>query len=248
MMKILLSNDDGVLAPGLLVLRERLSQIGHVTVIAPESDSSGSSSALTLSQPIRIKELEKDYFSLKGTPADCVHAALTGLLNFIPDIVISGINNRSNLGSDIIYSGTFAAAYEGRTLNYPAISLSMVSHSKTPKYDTAAQVCIDIINTFNANTFFTSGVLNVNVPDVDYTALKGTKITNFGNRPLSQPIIHGTDPRGSSYFWLGSRKTPEDTADTRTDFYAVKHGYVSMSPFNLNMTCVDMFSQLIKLF
>ena len=248
MLNILLSNDDGVLAPGLRVLKEELCKIGRVTVIAPETESSGMSSCLSLNQPLRITQLDKDFYSLRGTPADCVHAALTGLLDFMPDIVVSGINNRSNLGDDIIYSGTFAAAFEGRMLNFPALSISMVSNSSEPIYKTGAQVCIDLIERMHSETFYQSGVLNVNIPDVEYSKLKGMKITHFGRRPLSYPIQHGTDPRGYPYFWLGSRSEVVNLDDPHTDFYATHHGYVSITPVNLNMTCTEIIPDLIELF
>jgi 5'-nucleotidase len=248
MLNILLSNDDGVLAPGLRILRDELAKIGHVTVIAPETESSGMSSCLSLNQALRITQIEEHFYSLRGTPADCVHAALTGLIDFIPDIVISGINNRSNLGDDIIYSGTFAAAFEGRMLNYPALSISMVSNSSHPRFETGARVCRELVDRIHSETYFKSGVLNVNIPDVEYSRLKGVKITHFGHRPLSHPIQHGIDPRGYPYFWLGSRADVDNLDDPHTDFYATHHGYVSITPVNLNMTHSEIIPDLIELF
>jgi len=248
MLKILLSNDDGVLAPGLLILREALKQIAHVTVIAPETDSSGGASSLTLTNVLRVRELEKDFYSLRGTPADCVHAALTGLLSFTPDIVISGINDRSNLGDDVIYSGTFGAAYEGRKLKFPAIALSMVSKSNTPKFETAAAVCLRLIECFHNKAYFNQGVINVNVPDIEYKNIKGIKITKLGQRPYSHPIVKQSDPRGNDFFWLGARREPENLSDPHTDFYAVAHHYVSVSPVSLSLSDENLISELTDFF
>lgn len=248
MIKILLSNDDGVLAPGLRAIYEGLSKNAQVTVIAPEKESSGMSSSISLLQPLRITQLDKDFYSLNGTPADCVHAALTGLLDFIPDIVISGINNRSNLGDDIIYSGTFAAAFEGRMLSYPALALSMNSQSVTPRYDTGVQVCSHILEKLHAQSFFKSGILNINIPDIPFEDIKGYKITQFGHRPLSHSIVKRVDPRGNQYFWLGARQDPAELDDPHTDFYAVKHGFVSISPFNTLMSNQEVISDLQSFF
>lgn len=247
MLKILISNDDGVLAKGLLVLREKLAELAQIIVIAPEVDCSGTSSSLTLGNPLRITELDKNYYALRGTPTDCVHAALSGLLPEIPDMVITGINNRSNLGDDIIYSGTFAAAYEGRYLRFPAIALSMVSISAEPYFETAAKVCADLIKTFINHPFEHSGVLNVNIPDVPYEQIKGIKITTLGRRHPPNPIEKGVDPRGNPYFWLGARGKAMNSEDKSSDFNAIKEGYVSISPVNLDLTCratLDKLNQL----
>jgi 5'-nucleotidase len=247
MLKILLSNDDGILAPGLLKLRDYLKEIAYVVVIAPETDSSGGGSSISLSSVLRVQQIEKDFFALKGTPADCVHAALTGLLPFTPDLVVSGINNRSNLGDDIIYSGTFGAAFEGRKLKFPAMALSMVSHAKEPNFETGAKVCLDIIEKLQNQTFYKQGVLNINIPDLDYKEIKGVKITKLGQRPLSNPIIKHVDPRGNDFFWLGSRKDPEDYCPN-SDFYAVKNHYVSLSPINTVFMDENLASDLSEMF
>lgn len=247
-MKILLSNDDGILAPGLKALYEGLTKIADVTVIAPEKESSGMSSSITLLHPLRINQINKNFYSINGTPADCVHAALSGLLDFTPDMVISGLNNRSNLGDDVIYSGTFAAAYEGRMLNYPALALSMNSNNINPKFETGVKVCMEIVEKLHAQSYFKSGVLNINIPDVDFTAIKGYKITQFGHRPISENIVKGVDPRGCSYFWLGKRRDPERFDDPHTDFYALRHGYVSISPFNTKMSNQQAIAELQEFF
>ena len=160
-----------------------------------------------------------------------MHAALTGLLPFIPDIVISGINNRSNLGDDIIYSGTFGAAFEGRKLKFPAIALSMVSHAKEPNFDTGAKICLELLERMQNHMLYKQGVFNINIPDIEYDKIKGIKITKLGQRPLSNPIERYVDPRGSDCFWLGSRNEPRDICP-HSDFYAVKHHYVSLSPIS----------------
>lgn len=247
MLKILISNDDGVLAKGLLVLREKLAEIAQIIVIAPEIDCSGTSSSLSLGNPLRITELDDNYYALRGTPADCVHAALSGLLPEIPDMVITGINNRSNLGDDIIYSGTFAAAYEGRYLRFPAISLSMVSISAEPHFETGAEVCAQLIKTFFNHRFEHCGVLNVNIPDIPYEKLKGVKITHLGRRTSPNPIEKGIDPRGNPYFWLGARGKAMYPEDESSDFKAVMDGYVSVSPVNLNLTCKSTLEKLQQL-
>jgi len=248
MLKILVTNDDGFLAPGIITLREALQTIAAVTVIAPEIDGSGFSSSLSLNNPLRVKQLDNDFYVVKGTPADCVHMALSGFLTFVPDLVISGINNRSNLGDDIIYSGTVAAAYEGRGLNYPAIALSMASDSVSPHYDTGAQVCIKLIEQMLSQSYCQQGVLNVNVPDVEYSMLNGVKITIVGKRQAPQPIERGTDPRGNEYLWMGVRGNAANPDDVRTDFYAINNGYVSISPLSLEYTDYNHLDTMQSLF
>jgi 5'-nucleotidase len=248
MLNILITNDDGILAPGILALRDALKTIAHVTVIAPEVDGSGFSSSLSLNNPIRIHELDDNFFALRGTPADCIHLALSGFLSFTPDIVISGINNRSNLGDDIIYSGTVAAAYEGRYLTYPSLALSMVSESKSPNYDTGSQVCIKLIEQMISKSYRHYGVMNVNVPDVPYEKLKGYRITKIGRRGLSQPVQKGFDPRGNEYFWMGARGNPLNAEDEQTDFNAIHQGFVSISPLSLEYTDYEHFDRMKSLF
>lgn len=248
MLRILITNDDGFLAPGLLALREALSAMAEVIVIAPEVDGSGFSSSLTLNNPFRIFEIDKNYYALRGTPADCVHAALAGLLAFTPDMVISGINNSANLGDDIIYSGTVAAAYEGRFLTYPSIALSMVSHSTQPHYQTGTQVCIDIIHQLLKQTYRHHGVLNVNIPDIPYEKLKGTRVTKVGRRDVPKNVQRGVDPRGKEYYWMGERGRPMNANDEQTDFYAINHGYVSISPLSIEFTDHQHFQKMAGLF
>lgn len=248
MLRILITNDDGFLAPGLLALREALSAIAEVIVIAPEVDGSGFSSSLTLNNPFRIFEIDENYYALRGTPADCVHAALAGLLAFTPDMVISGINNSANLGDDIIYSGTVAAAYEGRFLTYPSIALSMASSADKPHYETGTKVCIDIIQQLLKQAYRHHGVINVNVPDIPYEKLKGTRITKVGRRDLPKNVQRGVDPRGKEYYWMGERGRPMNANDEQTDFYAINHGYVSISPLSIEFTDHQHFQKMTGLF
>lgn len=248
MLNILLSNDDGILAPGLITLKDRLKEFAQVTVMAPETDSSGASSSITLSNPIRVKQLADGYFSVRGTPADCVHAALSGFLPFTPDIVISGINNRSNLGEDVFYSGTLAAAFEGRHLKYPAIALSMVSSKKEPHFETGAEICVRLIEDLIKNDYQHSGVFNVNIPDLPLSEICGIRLTQVGKRSPSQPIEQGVDPRGGDFFWLGPRGLPILPIPSDSDFAAVRHNFVSVSPISLDLTDMHHFKRMQNLF
>jgi len=248
MLNILLSNDDGILAPGLIILKDRLKEFAKVTVMAPETDSSGASSSLSLSNPIRVRQLAEGYYSVRGTPADCVHAALSGFLPFIPDMVISGINNRSNLGEDVLYSGTLAAALEGRHLTYPALALSMVSAKKDPFFETGAEICVQLIDNLIKHKYQHSGVFNVNIPDVSLEDIAGIRLTQVGRRGPSQAIEHGLDPRGGEYFWLGSRGLPITPLPTNSDFAAVRQHFVSVSPISLDLTDMLHFNRMHDLF
>lgn len=248
MLNILLSNDDGVLAPGLILLKDRLKEFANVTVMAPETDSSGASSSLTLSNPIRATQLADGYYSIRGTPADCVHAALSGFLPFIPDIVISGINNRSNLGEDIFYSGTLAAAFEGRYLKYPSLALSMDSSAKEPFFETGVEICVRLIEDLIKHNYHHSGVFNVNIPDIPLVKINGIRLTQVGKRSPSQPIEHDVDPRGGDFFWLGLRGLPHLPLDADSDFAAVRDNFVSVSPISLDLTDMQHFKRMQNLF
>jgi 5'-nucleotidase len=248
MLNILVTNDDGILAPGILALRDALSAIAKVTVVAPDVDGSGLSSSLSLNVPFRLKQIEKDFYALRGTPTDCVHAVISGLLPIQPDIVISGINNSANLGDDIIYSGTVSAAFEGRHLTYPSIALSMVSGSNQPLYETGTKVCIELLEKLLTQSYRHYGVLNVNIPNIPYQELKGIKITQVGRRGPPQMVQKGVDPRGAEYYWMGARGKALNADDETTDFYAVEHQYVSVSPLSLNYTDFVHFERMQKLF
>ena len=234
MLNILISNDDGVYAKGLAVLHETLSTVASVTVVAPDRNRSGASNSLSLSNPIRIKTLSNGFIAVEGTPTDCVHIALTGLLKEPPDMVISGINEGANLSDDVWYSGTVAAAMEGRFLGLPAIAVSLVG-SRCKQYQTAAQVTLDLVKKMIHNPLKNVSLLNVNVPDVSYNNLRGIKTTRLGTRHCAEPTIEATDPRGKKIYWIGPAGK-EAYAGEGTDFHAVHNGFASVTPLKEDIT------------
>jgi len=233
-MKILLSNDDGFDAPGLLALYEAVSTVAEVTVVAPENNCSGSSNALTLRKPIRVRHHENGFMSVLGTPADCVHLAITGMLDFQPDIVVSGINNGPNLGDDVIYSGTVAAAIEGRFLRLPAIAVSLAGEALN-HFDSAARVVLDMLEKIHTHPMSGHCLLNLNVPDLPYARIKGMEVTRLGKRSHSEPIISETSTDDDRIYRIG-RPGAEDDAGSGTDFHAVSQGRVSITPLTIDMT------------
>lgn len=237
-MKILLSNDDGYMAPGLFALEQALAKVADTVVVAPDRDRSGASNSLTLELPIRAREAEHGYIRVEGTPTDCVHLAITGLLDGEPDMVVSGINSGPNMGDDVIYSGTVAAATEGRFLGYPAIAVSMARHD--PKhYATGARVALELVQRLTAGSPLPENViLNVNVPDVPYEQLAGIRGTRLGHRHKAEPAVRSADPRGRPIFWVGPAG-PEADAGEGTDFHAVRHGFVSVTPIQIDLTRHD---------
>ncbi|MFY2764205.1 5'/3'-nucleotidase SurE [Arenimonas sp. MALMAid1274] len=236
-MRVLVSNDDGVEAPGIRVLAEGLRAAGHdVTVVAPDRDRSGASNSLTLDQPIRVKALGDQVWRVAGTPTDCVHLALAGMLDLDPDIVVSGINTAANLGDDVIYSGTVAAAMEGRFLGLPAIAMSLVTFDQSGRhYDTAARAAVEITARLLVDPLPADTILNVNVPDLPYEQIKGFEVTRLGHRHRAEPCIEQTDPRGRAMWWIGP-PGPEQDAGPGTDFHAVRHGYISITPIHVDLT------------
>ncbi|WP_020558127.1 5'/3'-nucleotidase SurE [Thiofilum flexile] len=232
-MNILLSNDDGFLAPGINLLRKALMETHHVITVAPDRDRSGASNSLTLENPLRLTRQSVDFYSLNGTPTDCVHLALTGLYTDPPDIVISGINAGANLGDDVLYSGTVAAAMEGRYLGYPSIAVSMAHHQ--PKYfETAVQAVLALlpkIPDYPEDCM----ILNVNVPDLPWAQIKGFQVTRLGQRHRAEPVIHLQDPRGRDIYWIGPPGKEQDAGEG-TDFYAVRNGYISITPLHSDLT------------
>ena len=236
-MHILVSNDDGYRAPGIAVLAEALSVEYEVSVVAPDRNCSGASNSLTLDSPIRIKELKDGVFRVSGTPTDCVHLALTGLLSEDPDIVVSGINAGANLGDDVIYSGTVAAAMEGRFLGYPAIALSLVfgEDSGHRHYDTAAEAAIRLVRQLQRDPLPADTILNVNVPDLPWERLRGYRSTRLGHRHKAEPVVKATDPRGKTIYWVGPAGAEQD-AGPGTDFHALREGYVSVTPLQVDLT------------
>ena len=236
-MRILVSNDDGVDAAGIRMLAAVLREAGHeVTVVAPDRDRSGASNSLTLDLPIRLKRIDHYTVSVAGTPTDCVHLALTGLLEFEPDIVVSGINNAANLGDDVIYSGTVSAAMEGRFLGLPAVAVSLVTRNHDPKhFETAARAAVEIVARLKADPLPADTILNVNVPDLPWERIRGYEVTRLGNRHRSEACLPQNDPRGGTVYWIGPAG-PEQDAGVGTDFHAVRSGAISITPIHVDLT------------
>lgn len=233
-MKILISNDDGVHAPGLAYLANALGKIADITVVAPDRNRSGVSNSLSLEHPLRVITASSGFYSVNGTPTDCVHLAVTGLLKEMPDMVVSGINEGSNLSDDVIYSGTVAAATEGRFLGLPAIAISLAG-PRCEHYDTAAQVAKILVEQLKQQPLTSMTILNVNVPDLPFSELKGIQVTRLGTRHIAEPTIKAVDPRGRKIYWVGPPGTEQD-AGPGTDFYAVNSGYVSVTPLHFDLT------------
>lgn len=236
-MRVLLSNDDGYLAPGLQVLASTLVGAAEVTVVAPERDFSGASNSLTLRRPLRVQRGENGFLYVDGTPTDCVHLAITGLMEREPDIVISGINSGANLGDDVIYSGTVAAAMEGRWLGYPSVALSLAGTPGGPwtHYDTAGRIALIILEGLRDKPLASQIILNVNVPDVPYDQLAGFRATRLGHRHKSEPVIRAQDPHGRPIFWVGPPGSEQDAGEG-TDFHAVRNRMVSVTPIQVDLT------------
>lgn len=241
-MRILISNDDGVFAPGIIALAKELETVAEIVVIAPDRNRSGASNSLTLSRPIRAKQLENGYYSIEGTPTDCVHLALTGFIDLEFDLVVSGINNGGNLGDDVLYSGTVAAAMEGRYLGLPAIAVSMVGEN-IENYQTAARIVKQFILKFHTESLPSQTILNINVPDLPSEKIKGIEVTRLGKRHCSEPTMTAQDPRGNTIYWIGPPGCASDKGEG-TDFYAIERGFVSITPLHLDMTHYKIFEQL----
>ncbi|HET7586877.1 MAG TPA: 5'/3'-nucleotidase SurE [Gammaproteobacteria bacterium] len=233
-MKILLSNDDGCQAKGLLCLKDELAHLGDVTVVAPDRNRSGASNSLTLDSPLRVHQHGERVYCVDGTPTDCVHLAITGLLDEEPDIVVSGINAGPNLGDDVLYSGTVAAAMEGRFLGLPAIAVSLAS-SHPEHYSTAAVVVRRLVTMLARGNLAPDTILNVNVPDRLEAALAGVIATRLGHRHRAEPVVRAKDPRGRPIYWVGAVGTAED-GGPGTDFAAVRDGFVSVTPLKVDFT------------
>ncbi len=241
-MRILLSNDDGYQAPGLKALAEGLAAIATITVVAPERNRSGASNSLTLEHPLRVNTMESGFISVDGTPTDCVHLAITGLLKDEPDMVVAGINDGANMGDDVLYSGTVAAATEGRFLGFPAMAVSMVSHA--PKhFDTGARVAREMLERIRQHPLSADTIINVNVPDLPYCELKGYQATRLGHRHKAEPVVKTTDPRGRIIYWVGPAGAEQD-AGSGTDFYAVREGYVSVTPLKIDLTRHELLPEM----
>ena len=241
-MKILISNDDGVHAPGLAYLAKALGKLADITVVAPDRNRSGVSNSLTLENPLRVVTAANGFYSVNGTPTDCVHLAITGLLREMPDMVVSGINEGSNLSDDVLYSGTVAAATEGRFLGLPSVAISL-SGPRCEHYDTAAHIAKILVERLRETPLTYDTILNVNVPDVPYSELRGIQVTRLGTRHKAEPTIKAVDPRGRKIYWVG-QPGPEQDAGPGTDFYAVNTGYVSITPLHLDLTQYKVLDEL----
>jgi 5'-nucleotidase len=239
-MRILISNDDGITSPGIMALAGALQQLGEVTVMAPDRDYSGASNSLTLTVPVRVHELDASFpfkrFAVTGTPTDCVHLALCGFLSEMPDIVVSGINNSSNLGDDTLYSGTVAAAMEGRNLGLPAVAMSLCSKNHTGlHYDSAAQAAVAVVRQLMQSKLPSDTLLNVNVPDLPWDQIQGYQVTRLGSRHRAQACTRQSDPRGKAVYWIGAAGTVAD-GGPGTDFDAIRNGFVSITPVTMDLT------------
>ena len=241
-MHILLSNDDGYFAPGLAILAETLGLFAQVTVVAPERDRSGASNSLTLDRPLSVRRAGNGFFYVNGTPTDCVHLAVTGLLDALPDIVISGINDGANMGDDTIYSGTVAAATEGFLLGIPSLAVSLVAQG-ADHFATAARVAADVVQRFPKKPLGQPALLNINVPDVPYVDLHGVEVTRLGRRHKAEPVVKSTTPRGETVYWIGAAGSAQDAGEG-TDFEAVSRMTVSVTPLQVDLT---RFAQLQSL-
>lgn len=233
-MRILLSNDDGCTAPGLRCLAEHLRPVHSLEIVAPDRNRSGASNSLTILNPIRVQKHADGTYCVDGTPTDCVHLALTGLMKEQPDMVVSGINAGANLGDDTLYSGTVAAAMEGRHLGISAIAVSCVSVNPR-HYDTAAKITLRLIERLQHEPLPGDTILNVNVPDVPYDELQGIEVTRLGNRHKSEKVIEDADPRGRRIYWIGAAGAEHD-GGPGTDFYAVQNRRVSITPLLVDLT------------
>ncbi len=241
-MHILLSNDDGYLAEGLNALASALSEHAEISVVAPDRNRSAASNSLTLEMPLRAYAADNGFIKVDGTPTDCVHLAITGLLKNEPDMVFAGINHGSNLGDDVLYSGTVAAASEGRFLGLPAVAISLAG-SNPVYFETAAHVAVTLLRQLVNKPLPEDTILNVNVPDVAIKNLKGYQATRLGQRHKSEPVIKSEDPRGRIIYWVGPPGAEQD-AGPGTDFYAINTGFVSVTPLQLDLTRYERINDL----
>jgi 5'-nucleotidase len=233
-LKILISNDDGYLATGINVLTDALAAVADVVVVAPDRNRSAASNSLTLHSPLRVSKVAENRFKVDGTPSDCVHLALTGFLDYEPDLVVSGVNHGANLGDDVIYSGTVAAAMEGRFLGLPTIAVSLVGQD-LQHFETAAQVASDLVRKIERAPLASDVVLNVNVPNIAYDELQGVVATRLGFRHKAENILEDRDPYGNTIYWVGPAGAGQD-AGVGTDFFAIERGYASVTPLRVDLT------------
>ncbi len=241
-MHILLSNDDGYLAPGLEVMQNALRQLGRVTTVVPDRNRSAASNSLTLNRGLNAHKVDDQFFKVDGTPTDCVHLAITGILENEPDIVISGPNDGPNMGDDVLYSGTVAAATEGRFLGFPAIAVSMANF-EPQHYATASWAIEKLIQRLQNHPLTDDTILNVNVPDLPVEQIRGFQATRLGNRHKSEGVIKQQNPRGETIYWVGPPGEEQDAGEG-TDFFAVKQGFVSVTPLQIDLTRYDSLQNL----
>jgi 5'-nucleotidase len=241
-MRILISNDDGYFAPGLAALARELKSLAQVTVVAPERDRSGASNSLTLDRPLSVRTAASGFHYVNGTPTDCVHIAITGLLDHRPDLVVSGINNGANMGDDTLYSGTVAAASEGYLFGIPAIAFSLVSKSWS-NLDAAVAQAHRLVAHQLAQPVTGPVLLNVNFPDLPAAQVKGVAATRLGKRHPSQPVVRSATPYGETVYWIGPAGAANDASEG-TDFDAIKRGFVSVTPLRLDLTQHAQLSQM----
>lgn len=233
-MRILLSNDDGYFAPGLAVLADILSAHAEITVVAPERDRSGASNSLTLDRPLILRRAHNGFYYVNGTPTDCIHLAVTGMLESVPDMVVSGINHGANMGDDTIYSGTVAAASEGFVLGVPAVAISLANMTDG-NFEAAARVAAQIVQRYRERPFSGPMLLNVNVPDVPFEELRGMEVTRLGKRHKAEPVVKADNPRGQTVYWIGAAGSAQDAGEG-TDFNAVARNAVSVTPLQMDLT------------
>ena len=242
-MKILVSNDDGYLATGIKVLTDALAEVADVVVVAPDRNRSAASNSLTVQMPLRVQKVAENRYSVDGTPSDCVHLALAGFLDYEPDLVVSGINHGANLGDDVIYSGTVAAAMEGRFLGLPAIAVSLAGHGRLEHFDTAARVVTEMVQKLERASFSSNVTLNVNVPDRAYGELTGFVAARLGFRHKSEPVVREKDPHGRTIYWVGPAGGGADSGEG-TDFHAIEQGAVAVTPLKVDLTRHDSLPQI----
>ena len=238
-MRILISNDDGYFSPGLACLAEHLAKIADVVVVAPERDRSGASNSLTLDRPLKLRRAANGFYYVNGTPTDCVHMAVTGMLDQQPDMVVSGINDGANMGDDTVYSGTVAAATEGFLLGIPSIAVSLVG-KEFVNYETAAKVAAELVQRFASRKHSHPWLLNVNVPDVPHDQLQGVSVTRLGKRHKAEPVVKASNPHGETVYWVGAPGKAQDAGEG-TDFHAISCRQVSLTPLQIDLT---QYSQL----
>ncbi len=236
-MRILIANDDGYMSPGIRALYAAMQTLGVATIAAPDRNRSGASNSLTLSHPIHVRKHELNIYSIEGTPTDCVNIALSGLLDEGQDMVVSGINDGPNMGDDVLYSGTVAAAMEGRHLGHPALAVSMATHGPE-HFDSAARVMTNIVMHLKEVPLPADTILNINVPDLPYDQIKGLRATRLGTRHPSKGSIAQVSPRGETVYWIGAAGDIADDGPG-TDFGAVQEGYVSVTPLTIDLTRRD---------